>query len=148
MAKKKNELQEIKQHDEKVFLDGDAIFSEGDLRELINTVYAWYQYKGSQWDKLVKLIEFLALETNKYNNPELANEYKKVSDYLDNFSEFLKSNFQKGEKCDDGDQVYYFKNQETRSENEAFLIEFQMVSMDIETAYKKYRKTVMSILKI
>jgi len=42
MAKKKNELQEIKQHDEKVFLDSDSIFSEGDLRELINTVYSWY----------------------------------------------------------------------------------------------------------
>jgi hypothetical protein len=143
-----NSWQSTRQHDEKVFRDGEAIFSRDDLRELINFIYSEYQYKGSQSDKLVKLINFLALESNKFISPELADQSKKLSDYLNNFWDFLKSNFQPGKQSEDGDTIYLFQILETGSETEAFLAEFQMLSMDVENAYRNYRAAVISKLQL
>jgi hypothetical protein len=136
------------QHDEKIFHEGDAIFSEGDLRELINNIYSEYQYDGTKFDRLVELINFLGLESNRYVSPELAVETKKVGDYLDTFWEFLKKNFQLGKGLENGEAIYFFKTQNTSFETEAFMIEFQMVSMDVENAFRNYRAGIIGHLKI
>jgi hypothetical protein len=148
MGKKIDELQISRRHDERIFRDGEAIFSEVDLRELINYIYSEYQYKGTQSDKLVKLIDYLALESNRFVNPELAAQSKKLSDYLDNFRDFLKSNFQQGKQAEDGDAIYLFQTPETSPETEAFLAEFQLVAMDVEKGYKNYRASVTNIIQI
>jgi hypothetical protein len=147
MKKKIDELQITLQHDEKVFYDGEAIFSEGNLRELINTTYSEYRYKGSQLDRLIKLIDFLALENNSFMKPELAVQSRRLNDFLNTFLDFLQRNFQHGEQLEDGDKIYFYQSENTSSENEAFLTEFQMVSMDVEKAYRNYRAVVISELK-
>jgi hypothetical protein len=145
---KRDELQAARQHDERVFHEGDAIFNKGDLRDLINYIYSEYQYKSTQSDKLVKLIDYLALESNRFINPELANQNEKLSDYLNNFWDFLKSNVHRVSQTEDGDTIYMFQTQGTSSETEAFLAEFQMLSMDVEKAYSNYHSAVISKLKI
>jgi hypothetical protein len=137
MEEKTDDQETARQHDERVLRDGDAIFSQRDLRELINSIYAEYQYKGTQSDKLVKLINFLALESNKFIKPELADQSEKLGVCLNNFWDFLKLNFHQGEHIED-DTIYVFKREETSSETEAFLIEFQMLSVDVEKAYRNY----------
>jgi len=144
----KDELPITRQQEERILHDGEVIFSEGDLRELINTVYSRYQYYGIQFYKLVKLINFLGLESNRLVRPELANETKKLSDYLDTFRDFLTSNFQQEKQPENGYTIYLFQTPETSYETESFLIEFQMVSMDVENAYRKYRAAVISNLQI
>jgi hypothetical protein len=148
MGKKNYEQSPDRQHDERVFREGIAIFTEADLRELINTIYSWYQFKGSQSDKLYRLINFLASENNKYIDPELINQSKRFSDYLDNFSDFLKRNFNPGEQTEDGDILYPLITIETGSETEAFLAEFQLLSLDIENAYRTYKAVIISKLEI
>jgi hypothetical protein len=143
-----DEVQINQQHDERVFRDGTAIFNEGELRELINYVYSEYQYRDTQIDKLIKLIDFLDAENNRYINPVLKDQNEKLSVYLNNFRDFLKINFQAGEQAEDGDTVYLFQVQDNSSENEAFLAEFQMLSMDVEKAYRNYRAAVISQLQI
>ncbi len=142
-----DELQKTLHHDERIYHEGEAIFNEDDLRELINYMYSEYQYKGSQLDKLVRLINFLASESNRYINPDLAKESQRLSAFLDTFWEFLKSNFHPGPP-EDGDTIYLFNTEETSSETEAFLIEFQIVSMDTEKAYRKYRAADINQLQI
>jgi hypothetical protein len=142
MEKKSAKVPVTRQQDEKVFRDGEAVYTQDDLRELINTIYTYYQFKGTQYSKFSKLMDFISLETNKFIDPELTIERKKLNDFLDTFKDFLDNNFQKGGSTDDGDILYCFKTEETRSETEAFLIEFQMVSLDVENAFKKYRKAV------
>jgi hypothetical protein len=156
MAKKKNVPQKQsgqtpegeldRQHCERVLRDGDSILSESDLKGLVNTIYSGYQYKETQSDKLVRLIDFLALEQNKFGKAELAGQTQRLSAYLDIFSEFLKRNFRPGDKTEDGDIVYIFNTEETNSETEAFLVEFQMVALDVEKAYKNYREIVVNFL--
>jgi hypothetical protein len=139
MKKEIDEQQLTGQHDEKVFREGEAIFSEDDLRELINYTYSEYQYKSTQLDRLVNLIKFLTSENKKYQTPELAVQSERLNDFLNTFRDFLERNFRQGEKTEDGDIIYFFQIEETSSENEAFLAEFQMVSMDVEKAYRNYR---------
>jgi hypothetical protein len=148
MGKKKEEQHPSRQHDARILREGDAICTEGDLRELINTIYSGYQYRGVQYAKLANLIDFLRQENNRFIQPELVNESKRLSDWLDTFDEFLKSNFSQGEPDNSGNDVYLFKTEETSSETEAFLIEFQLVSLDVEKAYSNYRAAVISQLKI
>jgi hypothetical protein len=136
------------QHDERIFREGVAIFSEGDLRELINYIYSEYQYNGTQSDKLIKVINYLTSENNRYLNPELAGQSKKLSAYLDTFLEFLKFNFRPGKQNDEGDTIYFFQVQETGSETEAFLAEFQMLALDAEKAYRNYRAAIKSKLEL
>jgi hypothetical protein len=131
------------QHDKRVFRDGETIFSEDDLRELINYTYSEYQYKGTQVEKLVKLINFFALESNKFSQPELAVQGQRLNDFLNTFLEFLQRNFHQGEQNDGSEIIYFLHTGETSSENEAFLAEFQMVSMDVLKAYGNYRAAVM-----
>jgi hypothetical protein len=135
-----------RQHCERVLRDGDSILSEGDLRGLVNTIYSGYQYRETQSDKLVQLIDFLALESNKFAKAELAGQTQRLSAYLDIFWEFLKRNFREGEKTEDGDTIYIFNTEQTNSETEAFLVEFQMVALDAEKAYKNYRAIVANLL--
>jgi transcriptional regulator with XRE-family HTH domain len=134
------------QQDERILRDGESIFSEADLRELINTIYAGYRYYGIQFDKLVQLINFLGLESNRLVRPELANETKRLCAYLDTFQDFLTSNFQQEKHPENGEITYLFQTPETSYETESFLIEFQMVSMDVENAYRKYRAAVSSTI--
>jgi hypothetical protein len=148
MEEMTDELQAARQHDERVFHAGQAIFSQDDLRELINYTYSEYQYKGAQLDKLAGLIDFLGLESNKYINPELADQSRKFSVYLNNFRDFLQTNFLQGKQTEEGDTLFVFQIQGTGPENEAFLAEFQMLAVDIESAYRKYRSAVTSKLKI
>jgi hypothetical protein len=143
-----DELQITLQHDKRVFSDGAAICNEGELRELINYVYSEYQYRAAQIDKLIKLIDYLASEKNRYINPALTDQNAKLSVYLENFRDFLKTNFHPGEQTEDGDTIYFFQVQENSSENEAFLAEFQLLSMDVEKAYRNYRAAVISQLQI
>jgi hypothetical protein len=148
MEKRIDDQPAAKQHDEKVFRDGNAIFSEDDLRKLINDVYTEYQYKGSQFEKLSRMINFLALDNNKFIQSELAGQSDKLHDYLVSFLEFLKRNFHQGPKGEDGDTIYLLSIQETGYQTESFLIEFQTISMDIENAYKNYRKAAKNQLQI
>jgi hypothetical protein len=143
-----NEKSPDRQHDERVFREGLAIFSEADLRELINTIYSGYQFIGSQSDKLYRLIDFLISENNKYIDPELINQSKRFSDYLDNFSDFLKRNFNPAEQTEDRDTLYSLITIETGSETEAFLAEFQLLSLDIENAYRSYKAAIISKLQL
>jgi hypothetical protein len=136
-----------KQHCERVLREGDSILSESDLKELVNTIYSGYHYAQTQSDKLVQLIDFLALESNKFSRSELAGQTQRLSAYLDIFSEFLKRNFRAGEKTEDGDMIYIFNTEETNSETEAFLVEFQMIALDAEKAYRNYRAIVVSSLE-
>jgi hypothetical protein len=147
MGKKTDEKQTAKQHDGKVFYEGEAIFSESDLRELISYIYSEYQYKGTQFDRLVELFNFLTLESNRYTNPDLASESKKLGAYLDTFQGFLKNNFHQGH-IENGDTIYLFNTEETSSETEAFLTEFQMISMDVEKAYRSYNAVMASTLQL
>jgi hypothetical protein len=117
-----------RQHCARVLRDGDSILSEGDLQGLVNTIYSGYQYRETQSDKLVQLIDFLALESNKFSKAELAGQTQRLSAYLDIFWEFLKRNFREGDKTEDGDTIYIVNTEETNSETEAFLVEFQMVA--------------------
>ncbi len=120
MRKKIDELQLTMQHDERVFRDGEAIFSEADLRELISYTYSEYHYKGAQIDRLVRLINFLALESNRFIKPELAVQSKRINVYLNTFYDFLKRNSRQGEENQDGDIIYFFQTKQTSSENEGF----------------------------
>ncbi len=147
MRKKKDELKLTLQQDERVIREIEAIFSEGDLKELINYTYCEYQYKGSQLGRLVKLIGFLALESNRFTKPELAVQCQRLNDFLNTFQDFLQRNFREGDKSQDGEIIYFFQSELTSSENEAFLVEFQMVSMDLEKAYRNYRAAARSELK-
>jgi hypothetical protein len=147
MRKKKDELQITLQQDERVCREIEAIFSEGDLKELITYTYSEYQYKGTQLDRLVKLINFLALESNRFTKAELAVQCRRLNDFLNTFQDFLQRNFREGEKNQDGETIFYFQSELTGSENEAFLVEFQMVSMDVEKAYRNYRAAAISELR-
>jgi protein subunit release factor A len=136
------------QHDSRIFQYSAAIFSEKDLRELINTIYSQYKYKGAQCEKLTQMISFMDTEDNKFSRPEIASQCSRLVAYLDTFREFLKANFQPGEENFDGDTIYEFQPQSTSYENEAFLTEFQMMSMDVEKAYKSYLAEINSYLKL
>jgi hypothetical protein len=136
-----------RQHCERVLHDGDIILSEGDLKELVSTIYSGYQYAETQSDKLVQLIDFLALESNKFSKAELASQTQRLSAYLDIFWEFLKRNFREGDKTEDGDTIFIFNTEQTSSETEAFLVEFQMVALDVEKAYRNYRAIVAGSLE-
>jgi hypothetical protein len=144
-AESKEQLQ-LRQRDETVFRDGQAIFSQDDLRELVNTIYSGYQYRGAQQEKLARLIDFLELESNKFRLSDLADQNRRLSIYLSNFLDFLKNNFCRSQQDEEVDPLYLFKTEETPSETEAFLIEFQMVSMDVEKAYRDYHSNVMGVL--
>jgi hypothetical protein len=132
-----------RQHDEKIFRDGAAIFSEGDLRELINMAYSEYQYQGDQLDKLAGLIDFLALESNRYIDPDFAVLSRRLSDWLDNFREFLQRNFHVQTQIENKQKLYLLTMGETGFETEAFLTEFQMVSMDVLKAYLSYQAAIL-----
>jgi hypothetical protein len=147
MENNADKLQAKGQHDEKIFRDGAAIFSENDLRETINYIYSEYQYKGAQLDKLVAFINYLSSEINKYSDPELADQCKRLSAWLDNFLEFLQHNFHQQGQTEDGDRLYILTVRETGFETEAFLIEFQMISLDIEKAYRGYQAAIINKLK-
>jgi hypothetical protein len=125
-------------HDERVFCEGEAIFSQADLRELINVIYSDYQYKAAQSAKLAAMINFLAQESNRFIQPELAGQSGKLSGYLNNFMDFLQSNFHPGKPADDGEILFLLNLTETGFETEAFLMEFQLLSLDIEKAYRDY----------
>lgn len=142
MEKKPKKQQADKQNDARVFNAGELIFCEADLRALINTTYAEYKYKGSQRDKLVRIIEFLTHEDNQYSAPELVVECQRVNDYLNTLLDFLQRNFSEGELNKEDELIYCLKEGETSYENEAFLVEFQMVSMDVEKAFRNYRAAV------
>jgi hypothetical protein len=146
MGKKRDDLQAFRQHDAKVFRDGDALFSQDDLRELINYIYSEYQYKGTQLAGLVKMIDFLSLESNRFLQPELAAQSQRLNDFLNTFRELLKNNFHEGQRTEEGDSLYLLTIEGTSYETEAFLAEFQMVSMDVEKAYKNYRTLITSTL--
>jgi len=135
-----------RQHDLRVFRDCCAIYSEGDLRELINNIYDNYQYTGAQSGKLIKLIDFLDLESNRFIRPELAGQSRKLSTYLNNFRDFLITNFHQGKETGNSDSIYFLTMQSPGFETEAFLIEFQMISMDVENAFKSYHAELISIL--
>ena len=143
MDKKTTNQKVNKKQDERVFREGELIFCEGDLRELINTTYAEYKYKGSQLDNLVQIINFLTHENNKYTAPELAVECQRFNDFLNTFLDFMQRNFSEGERNAENEIIYFLQLGENSSENEAFLVEFQMVSMDVEKAYKNYRAAVL-----
>jgi len=143
-----DERQETMQHDEKIFRDIDAAFTEDDLRELINMIYSEYQFKASQLNKLTKLINYLAQESNRFIKPELVEQKNKLGIYLDNFYDFLKSNFHQGTQTDDSNITYFLTMPDTGFETESFLIEFQMIALDIENAFRKYRAAVSSILHL
>ena len=143
MEKKIAKQQVNQQQDERVFREGEVIFCEGDLRELINTTYAEYKYKGPQLDKLVKIINFLTHESNKYTAPELAVECQRFNDFLNTFLDFLQRNFREGGRNTGDEIIYCLVEGENSSENEAFLVEFQMVAMDVEKAFKNYRAAVL-----
>jgi len=147
MDNKTDEPQTARQQDADFFRGYRAIFSEGDLRELINCVYSGYQYRSSVFDKLAKLIDFLSPESLDCISRELADENRKLSDYLDNFSDFLKSNFHPGEHTADGDMLYLFNTEETCAATEAFLAEFQLLALDAEKAYRQYLAAVACILQ-
>ena len=148
MENNKNGLQVSRQHDENIFREGEAIFSQDDLRELINYTYAEYQYKGSQLDKLVKFMDYLSQESHRFITPELTNEAKRLGAWLDSFLEFFKNNFHPGKPDDEGDMVYVFQTLQNSSEVESFLTELQMVAVDVEKAYRNYRAVVKSKLQI
>jgi hypothetical protein len=138
MEEKNIDLQLARKHDEKIYCDGIAIFSEGDLRELINTMYSEYQYTGIQADKLNGLISYLTSENNRYLIPELAKLSEVLSDYLNTLRDFLEKNFYRARETGEGDMLYFFKMEKTSAENEGFLMELQMLAMDVEGAYRKY----------
>ena len=138
MENNKDQQATARQHDEKLFRAGLAIFSQDDLRELINYIYSEYQYKGAQLDKLTGLISFLASESNRYIDAEFAGQSQRLRDWLDNFLDFLQRNFHPGEQTGDNDRLYLLTLGETGFETEAFLAEFQMLSLDIEKAYRSY----------
>jgi len=148
MAKEIDEQQISKQHDAKIFSEGQAIFSRDDLRELINIIYSEYQYKGTQFDRLGELINYLGLENNKFLVTELADQSDRLIAYLTNFGDFLKLNFHRGNPSEDGEPLYLFLAQGTSFETEAFLTEFQMLSMEAEKAYRDYCAAVKSKLLI
>jgi hypothetical protein len=143
MEKKPKKQQADKQHDARIFNEGEIIFCAEDLRQLISTTYAEYRYKGSQMEKLSRIIDFLAHENNKYSEPELAVESQRVNDYLNTLLDFLQRNFAAGERNAEDEIIYCLQSGENSSENEAFLVEFQMVSMDVEKAFKNYRAAVL-----
>jgi hypothetical protein len=144
-----DELKATSQHDANIFQNGISIFSQDDLRGLINTIYGTYRYTGTQLDKLVKLIDFLALESNSYHQPELATQSDRLSDYLNTLCEFLKVNFNLITDTDDDDAIYGYQTEDiTCNETEAFLTEFQLVSLDVEKAYRNYLSTVTNFLQI
>jgi hypothetical protein len=70
-----------------------------------------------------------------------------LNDFLNTFFDFLQRNFRPGEQTEDGDIVPFFPIEETGSENEAFLAEFQMIAMEVEKAYRDYRLAVNHELK-
>jgi hypothetical protein len=148
MEKETDEQRSGRQHDIRVFHESEAIFSEGDLRELINYTYSEYQYKGTQIDRLVKLANFLDLESNRFIKPELAIQSKRLNDFLNTLLDFLQRNFRQGEQNEIGETIYFFQTGDNSSENEAFLAEFQMVAVDIERAYSNYRAAAIRELKI
>ncbi len=148
MAKEIDEQQASQQHDARIFSEGQAIFSRDDLRELINNVYSEYQYQGTQFDRLGQLIKYLGLENNKFRVLELADQGDRLVAYLTNFWDFLKLNFHRGNPSEDGEPIYLFLAQGTSFETEAFLTEFQMLSMDAEKAYRDYCAAVKSKLLI
>ena len=141
------EPEDSRRQDEKIFHDGEAIFNEQDLRGLINDVYAGYQYRCAQLKQIDKLINFLALEINRFRTPVLADQSSKMSDYLTSFRDFLETNFQRGKPAEDGDTVCFLKTQAPGFETEAFLMEFQMLAMDVEKAYRDYQTAVNSFLE-
>jgi hypothetical protein len=146
-SKVMNNRQGDREHDEKVLREGDLILSEVDLRELINTTYAGYHYKSTQLDKLTGLIDFLARESNRYRDPALAAENEKLSNYLNNLRDFLTRNFHAGAPADNGEAIYCFNTEETSAETEAFLMEFQVVALEVERGYRNYRAAVMRKLQ-
>jgi len=141
-------MTQSRQHDLEIFQACQVIFSRNDLRELVNTVYGQYKYKGAQISGLGDLIEFLTLEANQFFEPELAEQNERLATYLSIFRDFLQNNFYAGGQMEDGDTLYLFKTEENSSETEAFLSEFQMVAMDVENGYKDYSKKVGGSLKI
>lgn len=141
-------MQSDREHDEKVLREGEVILSEIDLRELINTTYAGYRYKGTQFDKLAGLIDFLARENNRYTDPALATESDMLSNYLNNLRDFLTNNFHAGTQSENGETIYCFNTEETSAETEAFLTEFQVVALEAEKAYRSYRAAVKRKLHI
>jgi hypothetical protein len=143
MEKKPKKQQANQQNDARVFNAGELIFCEADLKELINTTYAEYRYKGTQLDKLVRIIDFLTHEDNQYSAPELVVECQRVNDYLNTLLDFLQRNFIEGERNTNDEIIYCLQTGDNSYENEAFLVEFQMVSMDVEKAYKNYRAAVL-----
>ena len=148
MEEKMDEQQTTRLHDERVFRGGDAIFSQDDLRNLINIMYSEYQYKGTQQDKLAALIDFLALESNRYREPDLAVQSELLRNFLDNLQDFLKKNFYQWDRTADGETIFLFRTEKTSSENEAFLMELQLLSLDVENAYRRYRAAVISKLQL
>jgi hypothetical protein len=143
-----DELHNTREHDEKVLREGDVVLSETGLRELINTTYAGYHYKSTQLDKLAALIDFLALESNRFRDPVLAAESDRLSNYLNNLRDFLTRNFHTGAQTENGETIYCFNTEETSAETEAFLMEFQVVALEAEKAYRNYRAAVMRKLQI
>jgi hypothetical protein len=127
------------QLDEQIYKEASAIFSQADLRELINYIYNEYQYKGSQYKKLAGLIDYLPANNTRLTRPEFALQSKKLASYLISFDEFLQTNFKPGRPGEDGDATFYLNIQETGFETESFLIEFQTLAMDIEKAYSNFQ---------
>ena len=146
MGKNKDRQSTDRQHDEKLFRAGLAIFSQDDLREMINFIYSEYQYKGTQLDKLAGLISFFASESNKYIDPEFAGQSQRLRDWLDNFMDFLQRNFHQENQIGDNDRLYLLTMGNTGFETEAFLAEFQMLALDIEKAYRSYYAVIISKL--
>lgn len=136
-----------RQHDERIIREGNTIFSEADLRELINTMYSGYQYTNTQAKKLNGLIDYLALEDNRYVNPEMAVQSERLFNYLVVLRDFLEKNFSQGCQAEDGETIFYFKMEKTSAENEGFLMELQMLAMDVEGAYKKYNAAAALLLQ-
>ncbi|HSW57875.1 MAG TPA: hypothetical protein VLH15_05700 [Dehalococcoidales bacterium] len=144
----KEETSPARQNDLRIIWEGWAIFSETELRELINTVYAGYRYRGAQLEKMSRLISFLASEENRFSLPEMIEHSRRLSDFMETFRDFLNRNFYSGEPAEDGEAVYQFQPEGTSYETEAFLGEFQLISLDIEKAYRNYRQTASNSFNI
>jgi hypothetical protein len=140
----KDEKQITDPQDEQVFKEASSIFSQADLRELINYIYNEYQYKGAQYKKLAGLNDYLPANIDKLTKPDLVLVSKKLEAYFVSFDDFLQRNFRLGRPGEDGDDTYYLNIQETGFETESFLIEFQTLAMDIEKAYSNYQAAFMN----
>jgi hypothetical protein len=72
----------------------------------------------------------------------------KLNDYLNVLQSFLENNFYQSQQIEGSDTLYIFRTEETSYENEAFLAELQLVSMDAEKAYQNYHTAVIRLLQI